>query len=357
MVLCLLAGLLSGSLSAGPAVAADPLTIPLLNPDQRLRVMFVGDSITQGRQGDATYRYFVWREFVRQQVPVTFVGPTKELAKTRGTPSNYLRTDLGFETQHAAKGSSRFPSHIARIDSLVQAHRPDVIALMLGYNDAGKTDGRTIAINTARYLELTWRADPDIQFVLGEITSAYRFKRSKAARRNRETARANALVREWYGDDPRVSIASNVTDARRPWNPAQHSYDGVHPNMEGQSLLGFHFAQAFRAGGDLHAAPATPTSPKWKVRPRIESVGVASHRSSGRRTVALRWPTQARRIYVKGFRLVIRRPNGALVVVRNSARAKQARVSLQPGRYRARLVAWRGPMVSPPGPTKSFRVR
>ena len=356
MVLCLLAGLLTG-VGAGSSAAVVPAAIPLLTPDDRLRVMFVGDSITQGRQGDATYRYFVWREFVRQQVPVTFVGPTKELAKTRGMPSNYLRTDLGFETQHAAKASSKFPSHIARIDNLVRAHRPDVIALMLGYNDAGKTDGRTIAINTARYLELTWDVDPDVRFVLGEITSAYRFNRNKSARRNRETAKANALVREWYGDDPRVSIASDVTDARRPWNPALHSYDGVHPNMAGQSLLGFHFATAFRAGGYLSAAPAPPTSPKWKVRPRIESVGVASDRSSGRRSVALRWPHQARRIYVKGFRLVIRRPNGALVAVRNSAKAKQARVSLQPGRYRARLVAWRGPMVSPPGPTKAFRVR
>ena len=352
MVLCLLAGLLTG-VGAGPATAA----IPLLNPDDRLRVMFVGDSITQGRQGDATYRYFVWREFVRQQVPVTFVGPTRELARTRGTPSNYLRTDLGFETQHAAKGSSQFPSHIARVEDLVRAHRPDVIALMLGYNDAGKTDGRTIAINTARYLELTWDVDRDVRFVLGEITSAYRFKRTEATNRNRETAKANALVRKWYGDDPRVSIASNVTDARRPWHPAQHSYDGVHPTMAGQSLLGFHFATAFRAGGYLSAAPAAPTSPMWKVRPRIESVGVASNRSRGRQSVALRWPTQARRIYVKGFRLVIRRPNGALVAVRNSATAKQARVFLQPGRYRARLVAWRGPMVSPPGPTKSFRVR
>lgn len=355
-MLCLLIGVLAGSFTA-PAAAADPLTIPLLNPDKRLRVMFVGDSITQGRQGDATYRYFVWREFVRQQVPVTFVGPTTELAKTRGMPSNYLHTDLGFESRHAAKASSKFPSHIAQIDRLVRAHRPDVIALLLGYNDAGKTDGRTIAINTARYMELTWQADPDIRFVLGEITWAYRFDRSKAVRRYRETTEANALVRQYYGDDPRVSIASNVTGTRRPWDAARHSYDGVHPNMAGQSLLGFHFAKAFRAGGDLYASPAAPTSPQWRVRPRIESVGVASRRSQGRWTVVLRWPTQARRIYVKGFRLIIQRPNGTVVTTRKSTHAKRVWLPLPPGRYRAKLVAQRVAMVSPPGPTKRFRVR
>lgn len=40
-----------------------------------LRVMVVGDSMTQGREGDWTWRYRIWQFFQHNQIAVDFVGP------------------------------------------------------------------------------------------------------------------------------------------------------------------------------------------------------------------------------------------------------------------------------------------
>lgn len=40
-----------------------------------MRIMIVGDSISQGHEGDWTWRYRLWQWVNAQGVPVDFVGP------------------------------------------------------------------------------------------------------------------------------------------------------------------------------------------------------------------------------------------------------------------------------------------
>jgi hypothetical protein len=40
-----------------------------------IRILIVGDSMTQGREGDYTWRYRIWDWFQEQGIAATFVGP------------------------------------------------------------------------------------------------------------------------------------------------------------------------------------------------------------------------------------------------------------------------------------------
>ena len=52
--------------SAPPDITSSP---------EAIRIMVVGDSITQGVEGDWTWRYRLWEWFKSQNIAVDFVGP------------------------------------------------------------------------------------------------------------------------------------------------------------------------------------------------------------------------------------------------------------------------------------------
>ena len=97
-----------------------------------LRVMFVGDSMTQGRPGAATYRYWMWREFGRQGVRAAFVGPRPDLSTSeRRYRHAYEHLDHGFahERAHAALAHTTFAYHLPRIRREVTTYHPGLVVL------------------------------------------------------------------------------------------------------------------------------------------------------------------------------------------------------------------------------------
>src|SRR5690349_14095584 len=78
----LLAAALVGASAPAGAEETDP-------PAHPLRVMIVGDSITQARNGEASYRYYLWQELRRQGVDVDFVGPWTAPRKRLDAPTHY----------------------------------------------------------------------------------------------------------------------------------------------------------------------------------------------------------------------------------------------------------------------------
>ena len=327
-----------------PALAAE-------QPPQ-LRVMFVGDSITQGRQGDATLRYFVWREFSRQRVPVTFVGPNRSLSRIGRDRSRYLRTDAGFETAHAARSGARLEGQGRLIAERVKIYQPHVVSVGLGFNGTGSSTPATLEDRTHGLLEKVWAVDPNIEIVLSEITMSSRPSFVVSGGRNDVARAANALVARRYADDPRVTLAHDSTASSWTFRPKAHTFDGVHPNVTGQRVLAFHIATALKQAGALPGPVARPSHEVWDVRPRVRKVRV---RVGGRTTLA--WPHEASRTAATSLRVSVRGGGQGLMRRRTSATTKKVVLTLSPGLYRARLRVVRGSMVSTPGPVRRFRVR
>lgn len=335
---------------ASPAAAEDEPVPPPPEPAP-VRVMFVGDSITQGRQSDATYRWFVHRELERQEVAAQFVGPSTGLSKTGGAPSRYAFRDDDFSTRHAARSGSDFRYHLLRLEDRITRYTPDVVVLMLGVNDTLDRTGAEIAADTTRYLRESWALAPRLRFVLGQVPEIGRVGATVAAR-NAVGVEANRRIAARYGNNPKVTIARTRTDTTYPWDPDAHTYDGLHPSMAGQGLLGHLMADALHTAGVLPAPPGPPEVLPWDPRPTIRSVRVGD---DGR--VRLSWVGQRDAMFATAMRLSVRRPDGRFAILTGYEQEEVRTVTLPPGRYEARLTARRVRMVSLRGPAVEVVVR
>ncbi|KAJ4347170.1 uncharacterized protein N0V89_011108 [Didymosphaeria variabile] len=123
------------------------------------RVLVVGDSITQGQQGDYTWRYRIWQWFQSSGIPVQMVGPykgTKSPPPPRppqppplyGAPADTsFTTDGGYaagvdseflsQSNHFAVWGRAAAVDKALIAGVLQQNPADLMLLFLGFNDLG----------------------------------------------------------------------------------------------------------------------------------------------------------------------------------------------------------------------------
>lgn len=326
----LLLAALTFGLVATPAgsAGADQPDPPV--PPAPLKVLVVGDSITQGFGGDATWRYWFWREADRQGVPIDFVGPD-----TLPRMGRYESTGLRFDRDHAARVGSTVGFHLRRIDELMVTHRPQVVVVELGINDArhGRT-GPEIAADIEALIDRVWAHNLLAKVVLAELPS---YPENPVA--DAVGAQANALLREAFAHHARVVLAENRTATTPRWVPARMTSDGLHPNATGQTLLAQRFAEAFHRAGYLPQQPSA-----YRVRSWRPGVTVRVRRSGHRLTVD--WSASLTEVKFASARVLITRPNGTRLRGRSwfSAGIGQITRTVPRGTWYVRLIPVRGTM-------------
>jgi hypothetical protein len=159
-----------GVLQLCTATATPPSTLPIPgrgsevagNPKLRggagaFSIMIVGDSITQGHEGDWTWRYRLWEWFNDEGIAVDFVGPfigtfppDSDIDQSLGTPTPPLgvpptgpATTFGgyavgankdFDSNHFGAWGRQLALDRDLIHSMAQAYSPDYLLVLLGFN-------------------------------------------------------------------------------------------------------------------------------------------------------------------------------------------------------------------------------
>ncbi|GAA1903847.1 hypothetical protein GCM10009737_00660 [Nocardioides lentus] len=328
------------------------------------RITFVGDSMTQGLTGSATYRYWTWRGLRRAGVDAAFVGPR---FVTNGAPAGlaaartYEHPDHGFARQlgHAGRSRAKFPTHPDPPEQLVRRLRPDLVVLQLGYNDvnvAGVT-ARDVTRRTAGFVRALWATDarlgrPRTLVVLGQVPEAGRSPKLPLAEKNATTERANRMIRARLARPCLVEVnglRDGLGAERGPdWDPARHTYDGTHPNAVGETLMAQRMLDAMRRLG-VFAGRVDVVRPgeTWAPAPAVAGSSLGGRRwrfdltDELARTGSQRW------------RLTVTGPEGN---TRSTDWLETPTAVLRvPRDSRVRAVVGRGrapglPMVSEPGP-------
>ncbi|HWJ11708.1 MAG TPA: GDSL-type esterase/lipase family protein [Nocardioides sp.] len=333
-------------LAAGLVVIGDGAASARTDEPVRPKVLVLGDSLSQGFGGDSTWRYWFWRETNRQGVPVDFVGPDAGFIAGYGT--RYERPNLAFDRHHAARGGSTVNDHLAKVDALMTTYQPDVVVVELGVNDALRGDsGATIAAELEELMGHVWQQAPAAQVLLAEVPSHQARPEADAA-----GSEANALLAARFADDGRVFVAHNRTDAQRPWAPSVHTFDGLHPNAAGQTLLAQHLVDAYHRAGRLPQAPQVYQQRTWSpnVLPRLILSG---------RTLTVDWSRGMTEIKMSQVRIRIRKrtatthrdtpwyPTGTRRITRTLTR----------GTYDVQLIPRRWSMIGAPGQRVTVQVR
>lgn len=207
-----------------------------------IRLMPLGDSVTQGNAAYDTYRYWLAQHLSRAGAEVEFVG-----SLTDPVTGSYRHE--GWDTDHEGRWGLGTAAAAQQVVGWVTQADPDVLIVHLGTNDVGRRENlneveaamRTL-INNAR------RANPHLKILLAQIIP-------------REDHQLAVLdLNQRYADLAAELDSSEspvrVVDCHSGFDPTLDTYDGVHPNESGERRMAAALADALHIEFGI-GAPAT----------------------------------------------------------------------------------------------------
>ncbi|WIN00493.1 GDSL-type esterase/lipase family protein [Actinoplanes oblitus] len=268
-----------GSQTTAPATGPYPsaqVSILFDQPaSQSRKIMVVGDSISQGLEGDWTWRYRLYQHLVAAGAGADFVGPYTGTTKTPSTPPVFngaYRNHIGFDSAHFAQWGRQAHQAMNDVRAQVSTYQPDYLLVELGFNDLGwgvsNPDGLIADIKTLIAQARAGRAG--VKVLVANVPH-----RSPLT----QLPQLDAVISEYNGKLgaalASVSTAASpvaLVDISTGYAYATDAYDGLHPNSNGEYKIARAFANvlagtfgvgttftATSPGPDL-LVPAAPTS-------------------------------------------------------------------------------------------------
>lgn len=268
------------------------------------RIMLSGDSMTQGADGDRTWRYHLWNHLSPHVEGLEFVGPYSDPASsdmilpvptTEGEdpalpspgstggpppadgaspdeeappsededtggprwpgsapPGEAEYEDPDFDQEHNALWGRTLRDASASIGEEVRTHQPDVLCAMLGVNDLlWPVSMEEMEQRLRSYVEAARGGNPNLRVVLAEVVPiALADSDDGFALR---VYAYNELVREVAQDmSTRASPVISLDVANKEkWEVSTDTYDGTHPNADGELKIAAAFADALSGGYEI----------------------------------------------------------------------------------------------------------
>ncbi|MEE2038728.1 GDSL-type esterase/lipase family protein [Nocardiopsis sp. CT-R113] len=301
----------AGGLGAGGGGLADePVTVPG-PPDGELRLMLVGDSLTQGSSGDYTWRFHLWSHLREAGVEIDFVGPYDDLYGLDDEEfGDRDYADAGFDTDHAARWGTSTRELATGVAEVAAEHDPQYLLLLAGTEDILAGNGADHALEGVGETVSTVRVvRGETRFVIGELPAVE--GTGDDGRFNEEISRFNMglvdLAQQLTSSDSPVVVA-RVADG---YAPARDNWDEAHPNARGELRIAAAFADALAEPLGVGRAFERPL-PHLPVGPLTAPEPLAEESDDG---LVLSWEAVPG---ATGYRVVQRRvepdPDGATVL-------------------------------------------
>ncbi|GAB1207477.1 hypothetical protein APSETT445_006197 [Aspergillus pseudonomiae] len=252
----------------------------LIGRGNALRVMIVGDSMTQGQEGDYTWRYRIWQWFKEQGVAVDFVGPytgtvqpdhpaapalpplygQKPLPGKPKTSGGYAAdVSSDFDKDHFAVWGRAAAVDKGLIYDVLSTYPADLMLLMLGFNDMGwfysDSGGTLDSINTL--VTNARSVNPKLKFAIANVP-----QRSFIGGREDlpvSTNIYNALLRDsipkWSTADSPISLVELQENYDCEPSGCAAGYDGLHPTARGEYQIAHAFTRTLVKDFKIGSSP------------------------------------------------------------------------------------------------------
>jgi acyl-CoA thioesterase I len=209
-----------------------PLCASAIEGPRPVRIMPLGDSITEGRSGDATWRYWLQKSLEAKGCTVDYVGSRSGVVDGRPRFSD-------FDPDHEGHWGWTTAQVKAQIDHWARDAKPGIVLLHLGTNDLG-SDPERIAANLGAIVASLRRARPTVEIYLARLIPAAGVPDEIMRRTNDAIARVAA-----DRDHPESRLI--VVDQYTGFDPGADTYDGVHPNESGEKKMARRWFDALQA--------------------------------------------------------------------------------------------------------------
>jgi len=197
--------------------------------DQPLRIMPLGDSITEGVRGRNSYRRPLWQKLQKAGCIVDFVGSkTGVSAKGSRDSGEAPARDSDFDQDHEAYWDYRIDEILAFVDLRVADAQPDIVLVHLGTNDLiqGQSVEETLA-ELEVVIDALRSGKADVIILLAKIIPTAASSRTTAF-----NAGIDALVLSKQSDNSPILIIDQAHNYFLSDN-----FDKYHPAQSGEEKL------------------------------------------------------------------------------------------------------------------------
>ncbi|TQJ53855.1 GDSL-like lipase/acylhydrolase family protein [Streptomyces sp. SLBN-115] len=214
--------------------------------------MPVGDSMTIGSSGEHTWRYRMWRHLCATYGgPFTLTGPRETLYdKAMDSAASYAYADPDFPRGHLAGWGEGWLHMAPLIGEAVRTSRADILLVSLGLIDLGfYTNAEQTAENARAFAAEARAANPRIAMVWLPVIPNVRA--ADDAPFAAQVARFNELLAKTAADLNEPGSPILLASVPESWDIDTDTYDGTHPNANGEHRLASAFAAAMHQGWGL----------------------------------------------------------------------------------------------------------
>lgn len=257
-------------------------------PEGDIPIMIVGDSISHGSSGDWTWRYFFWKHLKNHGLSIDLVGPKDTLDNIRTAEvadDDATYADAEFDRDHDAQWGRPYLTEKDVIEAKVAEYEPRYLLVLLGINDLFWYGVKPpqFAEQLREFIVNARNAAPDLRLVVGTVLQTQKaLDEPEFAALVAETNEALRAV----AAEQSVHVAETAAEFRAP----EHTWDGTHPNPNGEIRIAAAFADALAAHHGLGAPyprpypvldlidpkakapvdspPPTPTTPTGEPQPQ-----------------------------------------------------------------------------------------
>ena len=209
------------------------------NDGGTLRIMPLGDSITEGERGHDSYRRVLWQRLNGAGCMVDLVGSKSGVSKGSRDSGSESPPHADYDQDHEAYWGYSVNELLPRVSGLVGQSNPDVVLIHVGTNDV--LDGQSasgVASELGGMIDAIRASKPDVHILLAKIIPA--------SPNATGTSAFNRLIEDLASRRSSAGSPIKVVDQASGY-AVSDNYDGVHPGPSGESKLGNKWADALLA--------------------------------------------------------------------------------------------------------------
>jgi hypothetical protein len=194
------------------------LAVALVSPARAadaIKIMPLGDSITQGNTKQDSYRRPLWHKLTDAGYQVDFVGSEK--SNFTGRPAH-----PDFDEDNEGHYGWTIPGVLEKLDGWLALNKPDIVLLHLGTN--GKESGAEKAAELEQVIALLRKHNPKVVILLAQLITG---------------GDINGLIPPLATklNTPASPIILVDQSAGWEWQPGADTVDGCHPNERGEEKM------------------------------------------------------------------------------------------------------------------------
>jgi len=246
-------GRIAGRIILTGAMLLSPIACSQSDDSQALKILPLGDSITQAEINRASYRYPLWKKLIDAEIEFDFVGSMNTQLSTysKGTPPHPDYSGQAFDPDHEG--------HFAwQISDIVNGRDPnngtgsgklaewltnydfDIALVHLGSNDAFyRKSNQRVAEELTSVIEALREDNPNAIILLAQVIPTSRKEADAQAVENMNKV-VPSVVKAMNSRKSPVILVDQFTG----FDANTLTYDGVHPNAEGEIKIAARWFEA-----------------------------------------------------------------------------------------------------------------